>query len=89
MIGSRDNRSGDEGRSLRCRIKNFRLADHPTLIFAADDQDFAVFQQCRGVPSTLDIELGCSEDLSEGRNNAGDARKKTNDRYQRTKLRAD
>ena len=68
---------------MRNRIKDFRLANHPIEIVAADDQDFAVFQQGRRVPSTLDIELGRSEDLSEGRNDAGEAREKTNDRYQR------
>jgi hypothetical protein len=33
------------------------------------------------VPSPFDIELGRCKDLSEGRDGAGQAREKTNDRY--------
>jgi hypothetical protein len=43
MIGSRDHWHSRERGCLRCGIEKFHLVYDPTLIIAADNQDFAVF----------------------------------------------
>jgi hypothetical protein len=61
---SRPKRATDRG-TARGGIEDFRRADRPIRVLAANDQDLAISKLCRRVSTALDVEVRLAEDLSE------------------------